>query len=108
MKNKFAYLLMGKPFDPAVHQATFETDALITYIFTVRSFDEACDKIISLEKRGVGVVELCGAFGEAGAKKLIELTNNKIAIGYVTHKSEQDHLFDAFFSRKSELTKETL
>lgn len=100
MKKKFAYLLMGKPFDPEVHQATFETDALISYIFTVRNFEEAREKIVSLEKQGVGVVELCGAFGEAGAQKLIELTNNKIAIGYVTHKSEQDPLFDAFFSRK--------
>ncbi|WP_157803108.1 DUF6506 family protein [Lacrimispora celerecrescens] len=45
-----------------------------------------------------GAVELYGAFGEEGAQKLIELTNNKIAIGYVTHKPEQDQLFAGFFS----------
>ncbi len=98
MKKKFAFLLMGPQFDPSVHQAVFETEKGISYIFTVRNFDEACDKLLALEQEGVGAVELCGAFGEEGAQRLIELTHNKIPIGYVTHKPEQDPLFAAFFS----------
>ena len=98
MKKKFAFLLMGGHYNPEVHQACFETEKQITYIFTVRDFKEACEKLSSLENEGVGAVELCGAFGEEKAQKLIELTNNKIAIGYVTHKPEQDHLFSNFFS----------
>lgn len=98
MKKKFAFILMGSHYNPEVHQACFETEKQITCIFTVRNFKEACDKLTFLESEGVGAVELCGAFGEEGAQKMIDLTNNKIAIGYVTHKSEQDHLFSAFFS----------
>jgi len=101
MKKKFAFLLMGSHYNPAVHQACFETEKQISYIVTVKNFKEACDKITFLESEGVGAVELCGAFGEEGAQKLIELTNNRIAIGYVTHKPEQDQLFDDFFSNFS-------
>lgn len=106
MKKKFAFLLMGPHFDPSVHQAAFETEKQISCIFTVKNFDEACDKLLALEKEGVGAVELCGAFGEAGAQKLIDLTHNKIAIGYVTHKPEQDALFAAFFSRAKQPPKQ--
>ncbi len=98
MKKKFAFLLMGNHYNSEVHQACFETENQISYVFTVKNFKEACDKLIFLESEGVGAVELCGAFGEEGAQKLIELTNNKIAIGYVTHKPEQDQLFADFFS----------
>lgn len=98
MKKKFAFLLMGSHYNPEVHQAHFETGNQITYIFTVRDFKEACEKLSSLEDEGFGAVELCGAFGEEKAQEMIELTNNKIAIGYVTHKPEQDHLFSNFFS----------
>ncbi|MBN7771744.1 DUF6506 family protein [Clostridium aminobutyricum] len=98
MKKKFAFLLMGSHYNPEEHQACFETANQITYIFTVKSFEEAYAKVSFLEKEGVGAIELCGAFGEERAQKMIELTHNKVAIGYVTHKPEQDHLFANFFS----------
>lgn len=98
MKKKFAFLLMGSHYNPEEHKACFETEKQISYIFTVKSFEEACDKLSFLESEGVGAIELCGAFGEENAQKMIELTHNKIAVGYVTHKSEQDNLFDNFFS----------
>lgn len=98
MKKKYAFLLMGSHYNPEEHKACFETEKQITYIFTVRSFEEAFQKLSFLESEGVGAIELCGAFGEENAQKMIELTNNKIAIGYVTHKSEQDNLFANFFS----------
>lgn len=97
--KKFAFILMGSHYDPKKHMACFETENGFTYIFTVRSFEEATDKILSLQKEGFGAVELCGAFGEAYVKKAIELTNNTLAIGYVVHRSEQDDLFEKFFSK---------
>ena len=41
MKKKFAFLLMGKEFDTAKDTAVFETEHMISYIFTVTSFEEA-------------------------------------------------------------------
>ncbi|MHB9925594.1 DUF6506 family protein [Clostridium botulinum] len=98
MKKKFAFLLMGSHYNSEEHKACFETEKQISYIFTVKSFEEACDKLSFLESEGVGAIELCGAFGEENAQRMIELTHNKIAIGYITHKCEQDDLFANFFS----------
>lgn len=97
MKKKYAFLLMGRQYNPEEHQARFETKNVINYIYTVRSFDEAYEKIKELEKEGVGAVELCGAFGPERAQKMIDMTDNKIAIGYVNNKPEQDDLVKKFF-----------
>ena len=70
---------------------------MITKIITVSDFSQACRVLSELEKEGAGAVELCGAFGPEGAKRLIQDTGGRIAIGYVTHFPEQDRLFDTFF-----------
>lgn len=97
MKKKFAFILMGDIYDPEKHQAKFETVGNITYINTVRSFEEAKSLVLKLAENGIGAVELCGAFGAAKAQELIDLTDNKVAIGYVVHKESQDALFAQFF-----------
>ena len=99
MKRKFAFLLMGPHFTPEQHQVCFETDNQISYIITVRSFEEAYEKLSFLQDEGVGVIELCGAFGEERAQEMIEMTNGKIAIGYVTKVPGQEQLFADFFAK---------
>lgn len=94
--KKFAFICMGKNYSKE-HYAKFDTGVSITYICTVNSFEEAREKVLELEKDGVGAIELCGAFGKEKADELIKLTNNKIAIGYVVHNPEQDDLFFNFF-----------
>lgn len=97
MKKKFAFILMGGHYTPEKHQAQFETEGEITYICTVRTFEEALEKGSALAEEGVGAMELCGAFGEEWAQKMIEITGGKVAVGYVVHKPEQDPLFARFF-----------
>lgn len=98
MKKKFAFLLMGPDYTPSQHTAIFETEAMITRICTARDFDEACLLVQQLQREGFGAVELCGAFGPEKAQTLTQLTNNEMAIGYVTHDPALDRLFAAFFS----------
>lgn len=97
MKKKFAYMLMGEDYDTSLHKAEFETENQITYIKTVRNLDEACEKAIELKNDGVGVIELCGAFGKLGADKIIKVTDNKVGIGYVINSEDQSSLFNRFF-----------
>ena len=49
--------------------------------------------IKALKKQGVKAIELCGAFGEDGARKIIEATGHEVAVGFVTHFPEDDELF---------------
>ena len=42
-------------------------------------------------------IELCGAFGEEGARRVIEATGGKVPVGYVTHLPQQDALYAAVF-----------
>jgi len=96
--RKYAFILLGKNYIPDEHNACFSGKSMDTYIFTVRSFQEAREKVLQLEKEGFGAIELCGAFGEQRARELVELTKRKIAIGYVTHDKSLDEVFDKFFS----------
>ena len=98
MKKKYAFLLMGADFDVTQNQVCFETEKLISCLYTVRNPEEAKTKVTELENEGYGAIELCGAFGSELADELITLTKGKIAIGYVIHNPEQDDLFAKFFS----------
>lgn len=96
--KKFAYILMGPHYDPQKHTARFETAGSLTEIFTVRSFEEARERVQICARDGFGVVELCGAFGEARARELAELAGGGMGVGYVCNLPEQQALIDAFFS----------
>ena len=98
--KKFAYILMGASLDTNNHIAEFDAGFTKICIHSVRSVEEAKEKVIGLWHEGFGVIELCGAFGRDLAIELMHLTNNEVAIGYVIHEPEQDELFAQFFSRK--------
>lgn len=97
--KKFAFILMGPHYDPKVHHAVFETKGQITNVFTVNNFAAAKERVCQCRDEGYGCLELCGAFGEEKTRELIALTDNQLALGFVTHLPEQDALFDAFFAR---------
>jgi len=99
MKKKFAFILMGGHYDPATHSALFETESQITCIYSVRNYDEAQEKVKALDAEGFGAIELCGAFGKEKAGHLADLTEGRVAIGYVTHAPEMDEAFAHFFGR---------
>ena len=97
--KKFAFILMGSHYTPETHTADFTTAAgQTTSIRTARDFGEAKELVKRLHTEGYGCIELCGAFGEALTRELIALTENEVAIGFVTHLPEQDSLFEAFFA----------
>ena len=90
-------MLMGPKYHKELHKACFEMDNKDTYIISVNNFDEACEKAKELAMQGFGALELCGAFGEEKTRKLIEITEGKMAIGYVTHFPSEDEKYSKFF-----------
>ena len=94
--KKYAFVLMGN-YDPARDKAEFTHGESLTRICTVRSFAQAEQTVEALWKEGFGAVEVCGAFGPDRARRLAELTQHQVAIGYVTHDPALDGLSSAFF-----------
>lgn len=99
--KKYAFILMGPHYTPEEHRASFELEGRLTSIFTVRDFAGAREQALQCAREGYGCLELCGAFDEQKTRELIELTGNRVAIGFVTHLPEQDELFAAFFCGKA-------
>lgn len=93
---KFAFIIMGD-FDGNADRATIHNGS--AQIIGVADIDEACAVAKELDGKGIDCIELCGAFGEEGAKKVIQATQNKIPIGYITHLPEQDEIYRSAFSK---------
>ncbi|MEY8355953.1 DUF6506 family protein [Lachnospiraceae bacterium 54-53] len=92
----FAFIIMGQ-FDSQRDRAVIHNG--MAQIAGVSDINEACTVAKELYTKGVTCIELCGAFGEEGAKAVIEATQNKIPIGYVTHLPEQDEVYKLAFSK---------
>lgn len=93
---KFAFIIMGS-FDAFEDQAMIHNG--LARIVGVANLDEACKVAEKLVAEGIDCIELCGAFGKKGTKRIIEATHNKIPIGYVTHLPEQDEIYNKAFSK---------
>lgn len=91
---KFAFLIMGD-FESESDHASIHYGA--AQIIGVANIQEACVIARELCAAGIDCIELCGAFEAEGARMIIEATENKIPVGYVTHLQEQDELYDEVF-----------
>lgn len=91
---KFAFILMGE-LNPDTDRAVIPGKEL--QMIGVSSVDEACRTARKLCETGVDCIELCGAFEEAGARRVIEATGGLLPVGYVVHLPEQDGLFKKVF-----------
>lgn len=92
---RFAFLIMGADFRSETDRAFIHGGT--AQIIGVSSVDEACEEAKRLMEEGVSCIELCGAFGPEGARKVIEATENKLPVGYVTHLLEQNEVFRKVF-----------
>ena len=95
---KFGFIIQGEFDYPAdrsgIHQNTAQ-------ILGVANLTQACQAATQLCREGVDCIELCGAFGEEGAKAVIEATGGQVPVGYVTHLPQQDALYRQVFGEES-------
>lgn len=92
MKKKSAYILLSASSNPDEHHYRFETDTRESQYITVRTYEEALERIKELFEEGVRAIELCGGFGEERAREIIEMTNNELVVGYAVYFPEQQEL----------------
>ena len=62
-------------------------------IISVNDLSGAIKVAKELKAKGVGCIELCGAFTPEMCSAIIDATEGEIPIGYVTHLEKQDELF---------------
>ena len=91
---RYAFLIMGE-LDARRDRACLPGDTI--EMIGVADLGQACEVAQSLERAGIDCIELCGAFGEAGARAVIEATGGRIPVGFVIHLPEQDDLFAKVF-----------
>lgn len=91
---KFAFILIGE-MDSHKDRAVIPGSEL--EMIGVSSVEEACRTARELCEGGIDCIELCGAFEEAGARRVIEATGGLVPVGYVIHLPEQDGLFKKLF-----------
>ena len=82
MSKKYAFLLMGKDFDPQRNHACFSAGGVDSYIITVRSPEEAVKKARELADEGFGALEVCGAFGENLAREMYQAADRRLTVSY--------------------------
>jgi len=92
---RFAFLILGPRFEPERDRAAIlDGTAQIVGVPTV---EQAARQAERLCRESVDCIELCGAFGEAGARAVIAATHNQVPVGFVTHLPEQEELFRKTF-----------
>lgn len=99
---RFAFLILGPRFEPERDRAAIldGTAAILdgtAQIVGVPTVEQAARQAERLCREGVDCIELCGAFGEAGARAVIAATHNQVPVGFVTHLPEQEELFRTTF-----------
>ena len=91
---KYAFLIMG---DYRREEDDVCFPSSTTRMIGVPDIETAERTAKELLAAGYGAIELCGAFGEDGARRIIAATGHRIAVGYVTHFPEDDELFRKAF-----------
>ena len=97
MKPTFCYMVMTAGSDPARNRARIESEDLVFETVMVPDMEAAKQEANAMLERGVGVLELCGAFGEAKAREIIEATGGKLPVSYLVTPPDQAEATGAFF-----------
>ena len=87
--KKWAFIRMNENCDPEKEKALFKTDNEEWYIYGIRNEDEAIELAKLLHKQGIGIIEVCGAFGEELSRKMYEATNREVPVCYIRVPEDQ-------------------
>ena len=84
---RFAFIFINDGLDGIERTSVRDGDSVFV---GVRDLGEACSE-------GIGCIELCGAFGEDGARAVMEATGMRVPVGYIVHLPEMDGVYEKTF-----------
>jgi hypothetical protein len=85
MLLKALYMFLDPSADSAKHRAIIETENSKMILVGVNSVEEGAKIARHFVEEGVVLVELCGAFGYEGAKKVHDQVGNEVPVGMIAH-----------------------
>ena len=94
---RFAFIFINEELQDVERTSVRNGDSVF---IGVRDVGEACTEAASLVNGGMGCIELCGAFGEAGARKVIEATGRRVPVGHIVHLPEMDDAYERAFGMR--------
>jgi hypothetical protein len=96
---KYLFIFITPGCDPAVHRAVIETAEGPTTTVGTSGVTQACDVARAAVDAGeVDFIELCGAFGEDGGRKVVEAVGDRVPVGFVTYFPGDAERVDALFA----------
>ena len=85
MKLKALYMFVDPSANSAKHRAVIDTSNTELLVIGVNSIEEGKKIAKQLVQEGVVLIELCGAFGYDGAKRVYDEVGDKIPVGMMVH-----------------------
>lgn len=85
MKLQVLYMFCDPTADSDKNRLVTETEDGVVHVIGVKSTDEGAEIARQMVEEGVAIVELCGAFGYEGAKKVHDSVGEKVPVGMMVH-----------------------
>ena len=97
-----AFIYMSRGCSPKEQNAELPCGVDNTLVYGVSTVDEGIEVAKQIvNDKGVEIIELCGGFGEEGARRVREALGDKILVGYVVYFEEDSELIEDIVSRLS-------
>lgn len=81
---KFAFLVMAPDHVSGIDRTIIEKPSCKSIMVGVNSIEDACECAQKLVASGeVNKIELCGAFGREGARRVKEALGGNVPVGYI-------------------------
>ena len=85
MNPKGLFMFVDSSADSSKHRAIISTSKFTISIVGVSSIEEGASIAKQFAEEGVRIIELCGAFGYAGAKVISEAVGDQVSVGMMVH-----------------------
>lgn len=99
-KKKYAMMFLN-PLFLSIHRVRLDAGTVEHHIITVRNEAEAVMIAKKLVEESFGILELCGAFGEALAAEIYEAADHHLLVGYVIYPPEQEGAMNGFWQEEN-------
>lgn len=95
---EWAFIFKASGLNPDEHKSIIHSPDLKSVLVGVDSVQTGCEVAKELVDNGCKLVELCGGFGEAGAKEVVKAVSDRVPVAYCIYFPGGEERMQALFS----------